>query len=195
MFENLSADKYPIYVKDSLLNTNEDFDHGEFDSLSSSLNDTEYTSFVFTFFQAGVYVFKDSRNEAKQMIIAVMDDSRKCPEETAFSPQLYSSLLKVGAFKRDVLEPPNWLFFFGTLGVAFLLILVGVVIVAYITKRDWRQQLIPNVVYQKFNYSEVKRSDPNDTKAIVSLNTELSQFNYRHAGDDDRDGELDDDQK
>jgi len=192
LFENVGEGKYPVYVRDSLLNTNENFDFGAFDALGESLIGGNYSSFVFTFYEAGVYVFADSRNQAKQMIIAVMADARKCPEDTAFSPQLYSSLLKVGAFKEDVLEPPNWYLFFGTLLVAGLLIFITVVIVAYISKKDWRQRFLPKIFYQGSNYTQVKRSDPKDKRAIVSINTELSSFLYRHTGEDGDDAELDD---
>jgi hypothetical protein len=65
LFENLSADKYPVYVKDSLLNTNDNFDYGEFDALSSMLSSEVVKSFVFTFDEPGIYVFADSRNTAK----------------------------------------------------------------------------------------------------------------------------------
>lgn len=147
---------------------------------------------MFTFYESGIYVFADSRNKAKQMIIAVMDDAKKCPEDTAFSPQLYSSLLKVGAFMNDVLEPPNWYFFFGTLIVAGILIFTTIVIVAYISKKDWRQRFLPKIFYQSSNYTQVKRSDPKDQRAIVSINTELSSFLYRHTGEDGDDADLDD---
>ena len=97
MWENLSKDKYPVYVKDSLLNTNNDFDFGEFTELPTNLADGNGEAFVFTFTQPGVYVFSDSRNEAKQMVIAIMGENQRCPGDTAFLPQTYSALLKVGA--------------------------------------------------------------------------------------------------
>lgn len=78
LFENLKNDTYPVYAKDSLLNTNEDFDFGEFNELAAVLagqvGEQTINSFVFTFNEPGAYVFADSRNEAKQMVIAVMRD-------------------------------------------------------------------------------------------------------------------------
>ena len=126
------------------------------------------------------------------MIIAIMDDAKKCPEDTAFSPQLYSSLLKVGAFKADVLEPPNWFLFFMTLFAAGLLILLTVVFVACVAKSDWRQRFLPTIVYQKNHLSSVALSDTTNPKAIVSINTELSSFLYRHTGEADDDADLND---
>ena len=62
LWENLSPEKYPIYVKDSLLNTNDDFDFGEFEELPDRLSESNAEAFVFTFTQPGIYVFSDSRN-------------------------------------------------------------------------------------------------------------------------------------
>ena len=86
MFENLTADKYPIYEKNSLLNTNDNFDYGEFNALSELLSTEVVKSFVFTFDEPGIYVFKDSRKPEKQLIIAIMGDGKSCPSDTSFSP-------------------------------------------------------------------------------------------------------------
>ena len=86
LFENLTSDKYPIYEKDSLLNTNDNFDYGEFDALSKQLSTEVVKSFVFTFDEPGIYVFADSRQTEKQLIIAIMGDGKACPTDTSFSP-------------------------------------------------------------------------------------------------------------
>ena len=57
------------------MNTNDDFDFGEFDQLPELLASTNAENFVFTFTQPGVYIFTDSRNRAKQMVIAIMDEN------------------------------------------------------------------------------------------------------------------------
>ena len=191
LWEQLTTNKYPVYLKDSLLNTNDDFDFGEFDKLPDQLAAGNAEAFVFTFTQPGIYVFGDSRNLSKQMIIAIMDEDQSCPDDTAFSPKTYSSLLKVGAFMRDVLEPPNWPMFFGVLLAGCFLILLTVLIISYIVKRDWRQKYLPKIYYQEQNYGSVERSDPEDKKAIVSINTEAESFTFRHMGrEDDDDEEL-----
>jgi hypothetical protein len=33
LFDSLSEEKYPVYLKDSLLNTNQNFDYGAFSAL------------------------------------------------------------------------------------------------------------------------------------------------------------------
>ena len=86
LFENLTADKYPVYEKDSLLSTNDNFDYGEFDALSELLSTEVAKSFVFTFDEPGIYVFADSRQSEKQLIIAIMGNGKACPSDTSFSP-------------------------------------------------------------------------------------------------------------
>jgi hypothetical protein len=172
LFENLNSTRYPIYLKDSLLNTNDRFDYGEFLSLPQTLQNSTINSFVFTFAESGVYVFADSRNMDKQTIISVMELNGKCPSATAFSPQTADSLLKVNAKRKDVLLPPNWYFFFSVLVAFCLLIMAFVATVGFVVKRDWRQKWIDPIAYQKGNYKSVLRSDPEDKKAIVSINTD-----------------------
>lgn len=84
-----------------------------------------------------------------------------------------------------MLVPPDWVFFFTVLTTFCLLIVATVVFIGYIIKRDWRQKTIPIVWYQKSNYSSVERSDPDDNRAIVSINTETSSFAFRHQAQQD----------
>jgi len=98
----------------------------------------ENINFIFTFDTAGVYVFADSRNPAKLMIISVMTAENKCPADSKFSPLTYASLLKVGAYQKEVLLPPDWAFFFTTLIAFILLIVLAVLLVSWIARRDWK---------------------------------------------------------
>lgn len=93
---------------------------------------------MFTFAHPGFFVFKDSRNSAKQMCIAVMADDKKCPNDSTFSPKTYSAMLKVNAFRADVLTPPDWPFLIGVLLSLCGLILLTVIVTSYMLKRDWR---------------------------------------------------------
>jgi hypothetical protein len=138
LFENLNETTYPVYLKDSLLNTNENFDYGQFLALPGMLKNSTIDSFIFTFAEEGVYVFGDSRNMDKQTIISVMELNGKCPSATAFMPQTADSLLRVNAKRREVLLPPNWYFFFSVLVAFCLLILAFVATVGFVVKRDWR---------------------------------------------------------
>jgi len=77
LFENLSAKNYPIYQIDSLINTNPTFDFSKFLLLASTLKNktANITRFIFTFNEAGVYVFADSNQTGKITIVSVMSPS------------------------------------------------------------------------------------------------------------------------
>lgn len=134
---------------------------------------------MFTFEQPGVYVFADSRDPAKLMIVSVMKQSEKCPPNSKFSPLTYAALLKVGAYREPVLLPPDWTFFFLNMALFIGLIALSVICVSCIARRDWRQTIIPAIIYQSKQYDNVERDDPQDVKAIVSINTDSSSFMFR----------------
>ena len=122
-----------------------------------------------------------------------MSDGKQCPDETSFSPQTYSSLIKVGAFRREVLKPPAWWLFFTILGTFCAMIMGTVALIAYIFKHQWKQNSLANIQYQRSNYKSVENDDCTDKNALVSLNTESSSFLFRHQGrDDEEDDELED---
>lgn len=71
---------YPVYLKDSILNTNPNFDYGLFVQLSGTIEKTDasVTTFSFVFSQAGIYVFQDSRQTSKITIIGVVAENQEC---------------------------------------------------------------------------------------------------------------------
>jgi hypothetical protein len=107
----------------------------------------EVDSYIHTFQTAGLFVFHDARNPSKQMVIAVMGAQKSCPDDLSFSPMNYASLLKIDAFRREVLEPPDWGFFFGVIMAFVGLIIITVIVVGYMFNRDWNQKWIPKVAY------------------------------------------------
>jgi DNA-binding transcriptional MerR regulator len=118
------------------------------------------------------------------MVVAVMGAQKSCPDDLSFSPMNYASLLKVDAFRRDVLEPPDWGFFFGVIMSFVGLIIITVLIVGYMFNRDWNQRWIPKVSYQVTNYQKAQNANPEDKRAIVSINTEAQSFLVRSGGGD-----------
>lgn len=66
---------YPIYLKDSMLNTNPNFDYGAFRRLAQKAkSSTTITTFAFTFDDGGVYVFANSENLNAKTIVVVMEE-------------------------------------------------------------------------------------------------------------------------
>jgi hypothetical protein len=96
------ADAYPVYVKDSFLNTNPDFDYGAFRALAqlALANGSDVRAFGFTFTQNGTYVFASSADAAAQAIVVVMGPGQACPTEAAFVPASPDHLVQLAWRRR-----------------------------------------------------------------------------------------------
>lgn len=108
VFDVDSANKnYPIYDRNSLLNSNDDFDYGPFLDLKNEIESgTTISQFLYTFKNPGVYVFKindpDGSLNERSMIIGVMSENKRCDDEDAFiQPLTEKSLLLLGAYEND----------------------------------------------------------------------------------------------
>lgn len=77
---------YPVYLKDSVMNSNPSFDYGQFLILETSMkykiasNSTVASLFAFTFTDAGSYVFADASDYNKIMLVKVMDNGETCSD-------------------------------------------------------------------------------------------------------------------
>ena len=99
MVFDVSSNSYPVYIKDSLVNSNDDFDYSAFRDLkelatSSSLS---VSSFAFTFTTAGNYVFQLSDNEDMVTIISVVDSELTCATDGVFDIMSSGTLVDVTA--------------------------------------------------------------------------------------------------
>lgn len=58
-----TAGYYPKYAKDSILNTNDNFDYGEFQKMEDLIvnQNVTMTAFMYTFKEPGTYVFVNAR--------------------------------------------------------------------------------------------------------------------------------------
>lgn len=69
MFSIKEAKHYPVYMRQSVMNTNLDFDFGAFLNLATEMRrkdsegDTTESLFAFTFTEGGTYVFNDATSE------------------------------------------------------------------------------------------------------------------------------------
>jgi hypothetical protein len=77
IFSIPNDENYPVYLKDSLVNTNNGFDYGAFDELEREIDSgtTTISTFAFTFIDDGIYDFADNADKDRHMIIAVMGGS------------------------------------------------------------------------------------------------------------------------
>jgi len=81
----VSSSHFPVYSKDSILNTNDYFDYGLFEKLKTKLVNAgmDISGFIFTFTEQGVYVFMDY-SESTSLTIVKVDES--CPAEANIIP-------------------------------------------------------------------------------------------------------------
>lgn len=91
MFTISNTSHYPSYNKNSILNSNSNFDYGYFLSMASTVQAQALAGnagpflFGFTFDTAGSYVFTDSTNTAAFMMIVVTSQDETCPDSSAFA--------------------------------------------------------------------------------------------------------------
>jgi hypothetical protein len=97
---------YPVYQRNSLLNSNSVFDYGAFLTLRDKIEaGSSISQFIYTFTTAGVYVFgfnnvADSDNE-KYVVFGVQPENGRCADENAYiQPTTEKNMLLSGAFQN-----------------------------------------------------------------------------------------------
>ena len=78
----VTAEHYPEYIPEALLNTNEDFDYGDFRRLANVQSNPllELSSFTFQFTESGTYVFGDAAELDQRLIVIVLEEEEEVPE-------------------------------------------------------------------------------------------------------------------
>ena len=127
IFSITSQDHYPVYLKDSILNTNKGFNFSSFLELASFINNvkqggTPISSFAYTFIDSDKYVFADSSDSINMIIVSVMEQKVSCSQEIV-RDRSESTVVRVGVVVGSV---PNtetqWAAFGFLLGTAMLLL-------------------------------------------------------------------------
>ena len=106
--------RYPVYKKDSTLNTNPDFDYGDFETLADMINrqNITVTSFSFIFKDQGIFVFENSVSETLT-IISVVGASQTCKNAeggVGASMVTKESLAEIGIKAYNKTVQPKWWF-------------------------------------------------------------------------------------
>ncbi|KAJ9462458.1 Cytadherence high molecular weight protein 2, partial [Diplonema papillatum] len=128
------TEAYPKYFKDSLLNTNPNFDAGPFRELVSQLaGQNPPTAFIYTFNSAGIFTFiqcTTNPNVCDENIITVVrvvNDYERCPSTAQIQPITDTVLVSFGVSRSsDVLLAPDWVLI-GVLLVGLFVLVVGVI--------------------------------------------------------------------
>lgn len=146
VFQVNSPDQYPVYFKNSLLNTNPDFDYGPFLELEQLIKDggQDIKSFAYTFTDAGSYVFSISSNSESFIVISVMSQSKACTEPY-LRERTSGTLSKVGVYQNtDINLDSNWKNFV-ILVSAFILFVIVVSIVNIFKRRNLKRMMQKNM--------------------------------------------------
>jgi len=86
MFSIPDSTHFPVYMKDSVINSNPEFDYGSFLNLQTemlrkqAIGDSTGSIFSFTFVDKGTYVFNDATSTQKLMIVTVMGAGETCTD-------------------------------------------------------------------------------------------------------------------
>ena len=133
---------YPVYAKDSMLNSNKQFDYGAFRKLGELSNSNKITvkTFAFTFMTPGVYAFYMSKSPEKLMLVNVVKEGTKCPGDgkTPFLPMTESNIVSLG-IKTDskIILAPNWTLMLGLVGGLFGMIVFVIGGLHYFRRKSW----------------------------------------------------------
>jgi hypothetical protein len=131
---------YPVYVKDSFLNSNPSFDYGQFRALAALMvtNGSNIELFSFTFTQNGTYIFSSSTDSKQQIIVRVMGAGQRCPVEAQFVPMTSDNLVQLAVQEagQPVLQP-NWILIGSLIGGLLGVVLVVIGGLYYFRYRAW----------------------------------------------------------
>ncbi|TMW66819.1 hypothetical protein Poli38472_011935 [Pythium oligandrum] len=141
LFDLSTPGSYPIYQKDSMLNTNPNFDYGAFRSLAARVraNTSFVSAFAFSFTEPGTYVFGNSLNSAAKTVITVMKEGTTCPVEAPIVPLSEKNLIAVSAKRRtdDLILAPDWALIIGLLGGLIGMVVAVIVGLYYFRTKSW----------------------------------------------------------
>jgi hypothetical protein len=136
---DVSNSNYPEYVKDSLLNTNDNFDYTSFRTLVRNAASTlTVSSFAVTFSEAGTYVFRMSSLPTRLLIVSVMPANVNCSTASHFVEFTASNLVTMGVTStNDIVLSPDWNLVIGLLLGMLGLVLILLGFMYYFRKRAW----------------------------------------------------------
>ncbi|CBY12491.1 unnamed protein product [Oikopleura dioica] len=127
---------YPVYVKDSTLNSNSEFDYGEFRILRYYVTKTSSNNvdnFIYAFVEKGTFTFSNAQNSDATLLVVV---STEC---SGSSIQFISdeTLRSAGVVSTEPVMEPNWPLIIGLTSSFAILIIIGVLIFLIIDPYGW----------------------------------------------------------
>ncbi|OMJ93310.1 hypothetical protein SteCoe_3776 [Stentor coeruleus] len=183
---SISKDHYPVYSKDSLLNTNKDFDYGAFQQLASLMDSasSSITIFAYTFQEQGIYDFIDSSTSDLHMIISVMGSGQQCPDsDIPIRTRTGSSLLTVGTqSKKNIISDPDWVFICSTIAWLIVMVILIIMGVYFFENKKWNYRFRLKADYRKDQINI-------ELDALTKPESSLDESGKDESGHDDSDKE------
>lgn len=140
----LNPPQYPRYFKDSILNTNQNFDYGPFEELADLIlvQNKTVQSFSFVFKEKGIYVFENAAS-GTVTVIGVVAESQTCSNvvngigAAMVTPE---SLAAIGIEPQDKQVNPDWWFVILSFVFinCFVFIVIGIFIQAFNNSQNSR---------------------------------------------------------
>jgi len=196
LFSISDPDHYPVYLRDSVMNTNPDFDYGAFLDLAAemkkkkALGSTAPTLFTFTFLSEGAYVFADNADSGKMMLVTVKGPGEACADPDRYVQSISaSSLSQFGVPQRqDIIIGPDYPLLV-SLGCILVLTTGAVmVLVAYCLHKQWTIQKAKRRGYRALHVDfDISHDNPK------AYSEEASDFaKHKSRPDEESSGEEDD---
>lgn len=183
---SISKTHYPVYSKDSLLNTNKNFDYGAFQQLASLMDSasSSITIFAYTFQEQGIYDFVDSDNSDLHMIISVMGSGQQCPDsDIPIRTRTGSSLLTIGTqSKKNIISDPDWVFICSTIAWLIVMVILIILGVYFFENKTWTYRFRLKTDYRKDQIGI-------DLDALTKPESSLDESGKDESGHDDSDKE------
>ncbi|CCI46527.1 unnamed protein product [Albugo candida] len=172
---------YPMYLKDSMLNTNPHFDYGAFREVAMRIdsNASKVSVFAFTFTDPGMYVFGSSGNSEARTIVSVMQQGTICPVEAPIVPLNEQNLIAIGAVRAaDIIVAPDWSLIAGLL-VGLFVLLASVIMALYVFHRKrWKTQKCMEGTYRNGNQTDDVVALYADTQSLKDAETYEENRSY-----------------
>ena len=157
MFTITSPAHYPVYLKDSVLNSNPAFDYGAFLVLATQMtykstnNNTDPSFFSFTFTSGGTYLFTDSSDSSQLLLLKVAATGESCADSDRYIQQLSAdAAASVGTKqKTDIIIKPDVpliVMMSASLVLAVAVVMIGI---GYCLHKGWTLRKITTQGYRK----------------------------------------------
>lgn len=156
MFSIEDPNHFPVYMKNSVMNTNSIFDFGAFQVLEQEMlrqkavGDLTPSIFSFTFTKEGNYVFNDAANDQKILVVRVVGPGAECADSDRYVQTITeNSLAEAGVSQSGkLILQPNYPLI---IAMGCLLILATLLIMASIgfcLHKGWNVSELTNTTYR-----------------------------------------------